>query len=239
MKSILIAGLTTGITLAALSLFGQSVNASAKVSLQTSYLAVLGPVNSSTSGSGPIETPWTTVLEQSIKIPNNYDLVIVPSFEVGLLTSTTVNSKNMVTDTTTATASVKVRVLVDGKECAPGQVVYGKRTQELSATLEGAIAGCLSIVTNDSGALTIVLNTNCVQPEVVSLLQDTVSANSFTFAAINQLVGPHLVQVQAKIAAMGDNQNGKFAARALLGKGTLTIESSRLAKVSREPYVLQ
>jgi len=239
MKSILIVGLTTAITLAALSLFGQSVNASAKVSLQTSYLALLGPLNSNTSGSGPMEMPWATVLEQTIKTPNNYDLILVPSFEVGLFTSTTVNSKNMEPDTSTATAVVKIRALVDGNECAPGQVVYGKRTQQLSSTLEGAIAGCLSVVTNGSGALTITLNTNCVAPEIISLLQDTVSANSFTFAAINQSAGTHLVQVQAKIAAMGDNQNGKFTARALLGKGTLTIESSRLAKVSSQPYLLQ
>jgi len=65
----------------------------------------------------------------------------------------------------------------------PGEIVYGKRTQQLSATLEGAIAGCLSIVTNGAGGLQIVLDTNCVLPEVVGLLQDTVTANSFVFAA--------------------------------------------------------
>ena len=33
------------------------------------------------------------------------------------------------------------------------------------------------------------LDTNCVQPEVIGLLQDTVSANSFLFAAANLPVG--------------------------------------------------
>src|SRR5262249_48942924 len=148
------------------------------------------------SGSGPITTDWQTVLEQNIKMANNHDLLINAAFEVGLYTATTVSSKNMVTDTATATASVKVRALVDGVEAAPGEVVYGKRTQQLSATLEGAIAGCLSILTNSAGGLQIVLNTNCVQPEVIGLIQDTVSANSFVFGALNQSSGFHNVKIQ-------------------------------------------
>src|SRR6266704_923563 len=131
--------------------FADSTNASAKVTLQTSYLNVMGPVSSATGGSGPITTDWQTVLEQNIKMANNHDLLLNAAFEVGLYTQTTVSSKNMVTDTATSTASVKVRALVDGVEAAPGEVVYGKRTQQLTATLEGAIAGCLGIVTNGAG----------------------------------------------------------------------------------------
>jgi hypothetical protein len=215
-----------------------STNASAKVTLQTSYLNVMGPVSSSTGGSGPITTDWQTVLEQNIKMANNHDLLITAGFEVGLYTQTTVSSKNMVTDTSTATASVKVRALVDGAEAAPGEVVYGKRTQQLSATLEGAIANCLSIITNSAGSLQIVLDTNCVLPEVIGLLQDTVSANSFTFGAPNLSSGYHNVKIQAQIAAMGDNQTGTFTATALLGKGTMTADSVRLAKDPPYGYVL-
>ena len=212
----------------------QSINANAKATFQTSYTALLGPFTTSTGGTGPITTPWATVLEQSIKTANSWDLVVVPSFEVGLLTSTSVSSKNMITDTTTASASVKVRVLVDGKEIAPGEVVYGKRTQTLSAQLEGAIANCLSVITNTYGSLVISLDTNCVAPETISLLQDSMSANSFTFAAPNQSTGVHLIQVQAQISAVGNNQNGNFGAAALLGKGTLTVESSRTVKAGSQ-----
>ena len=215
-----------------------STNASAKATLQTSYLNVLGPVSSSTSGSGPLTSAWQTVLEQNIKMANNHDLIIGASFEVGLYTATTVSSKNMVTDTSTATASVKVRALVDGVEAAPGEVVYGKRTQQLTATLEGAISGCLSILTNSAGNLQIVLNTNCVLPEVVGLIQDTVTANSFTFGSLNLSSGYHNIKVQAQISAMGDNQSGTFTATALLGKGTLTADSSRLAVDPPYPYVI-
>ena len=218
--------------------YADSTNASAKVTLQTSYVNVVGPVSSSTGGSGPITTDWQTVLEQNIKMANNHDLLLNAGFEVGLYTSTTVSSKNMVPDTSTATASVKVRALVDNVEAAPGEVVYGKRTQQLSATLEGAIAGCLSIVTNSAGTPQIILNTNCVLPEVIGLLQDTVSANSFTFGALNLSSGYHNIKIQAQISAMGDNQSGSFVATALLGKGTMTAESVRLAKDPPYGYIL-
>lgn len=215
----------------------QSTNASAKVTIQTSYLNALGLITNSTAGSN-ISSGWQTVLEQNIKMANNHDLLINAAFEVGLYTSTTVSSKNMVTDTATATSSVKVRALVDGNEASPGEVVYGKRTQQLSATLEGAIAGCLSIITNSAGNPQIVLDTNCVLPEVIGLIQDTMSANSFTFGAINLSSGFHNVQIQAMIDAQGDHQNGTFTAAALVGKGTLAVESVRLAIDPPYPYVI-
>jgi hypothetical protein len=230
--------LTAMAAVAPLAGYADSTNASAKVTLQTSYVNVVGPVSSSTGGAGPIATDWQTVLEQNIKMANSHDLLLNAAFEVGLYTATTVSSKNMITDTATATASVKVRALVDGVEAAPGQVVYGKRTQQLSATLEGAIANCLSIVTNSAGSPQIILDTNCVLPEVIGLIQDTVSANSFTFAAPNLAAGYHNVRIQAQISAMGDNQNGTFTATAVLGKGTMTAESVRLAKDPPFGYIL-
>jgi hypothetical protein len=220
-----------------LSIRAGSTNASAKVTLESSYLNVIGPITNSTAAKD-INSGWQTVLEQNIRMANNHDLLITAAFEIGLYTATTVSSKNMVTDTSTATASVKVRALVDGQEAAPGEVTYGKRTQQLSATLEGAIAGCLSIVTNGAGGLQIVLDTTCVQPETIALVQDTVTANSFVFGALNLSSGIHNIEIQAEIDAQGDNQSGTFTAAALVGKGTMTADSVRLAKDPPYPYVL-
>src|SRR5260370_41839226 len=235
-------GITLALALASpLSSYADSTNASAKVTIQTSYLNVLGPItNSSTTtySTNDINSGWQTVLEQDLKMANNHDLLMVASFEVGLFTSTTVSSKNMVTDTSTASACVKVKAQVDGVDAAPGDVVYGKRTQTLTATLEGAIANCLGIITNASGGLQIVLDTNCVLPEVIGLLQDSVTANSFTFAAPNLSSGVHNITIQARIDAQGSNQTGTFTAAALVGKGTLTAESVRLAKDPVYPYVI-
>lgn len=230
-----IAALTLAAPLASLA---GSTNASAKVTLQTSYLNVLGPFTNSTGTTSNVDSGWQTVLQQDIKTANNHDLLINAGFEVGLLTQTTVSSKNMVTDTSTATANIQVRALVDGSNAAPGVVVYGKRTQTLSATLEGAIAGCLSLATNSSGGVQIVLNTNCVTAETIGLLEDTVSANSFIFVAPNLPAGTHNIQIQAEIVAMGDNQNGSFTAVGLLGKGTMTVDSTRVAQDPSYPYIL-
>src|SRR5437899_8466010 len=61
-------------TAAPLASYADSTNASAKVTLQSSWLNVVGPVSASTGGSGPITTDWQTVLEQNIKMANNHDL---------------------------------------------------------------------------------------------------------------------------------------------------------------------
>jgi len=241
MKKHLKSIITTLISLAAavpLAGLADSTNASAKVTLQTSYLNVLGPMTASTATASNISSGWQTVLEQELKMANNHDLLINAAFEVGLLTQTTVSSKLMVTDTATATASIKVRAVIDGIPAAPGEVTYGKRTQTLSATLEGAIANCLSVITNGAGGLQIVLNTNCVQPEVIGFLEDSVSVNSFQFAAANLTSGFHNIQIQARIDALGDKQNGSFTATGLLGKGTLSAESVRMVKDPAYPYVL-
>src|SRR6266568_3913313 len=95
-------GIALALALAApLSSYADSTNASAKVTIQTSYLNVLGPITNSTAATD-INSGWQTVLEQDLKMANNHDLLMVASFEVGLFTSTTVQSKNMVADTSTA-----------------------------------------------------------------------------------------------------------------------------------------
>src|SRR5207249_4525215 len=114
-----------------------------------------------------------------IKTSQNKDMFISGSIEAGLFTQTLVRSKLMKKDTSTATVSIEVQALVDGQQVPPGIVTYAARTQTLSATLEGAIAGCLTIVTNIDGSLSIVLDESCVTPEEIDLILSTLSAASF------------------------------------------------------------
>jgi len=215
------------LSLAVVSGYAQTSQPSAKVTAKTANLTLLPPTT--TQGE------WHTVLANSIKTANQKDLFISASFEVGLYTDTLVKSKLMVSDTSTAKADVKVRVVLDlgtGAErvVEPGEVVYSRRSQTLSATLEGAIAGCLSVVTNLDGSLGIVLNQACVQPEVIDLILDTMDAASFNFVAVDVPQGVHTVSVQAQINTTGTVQNGTFEAKALVGKGSVTVESVRLIK---------
>jgi len=198
----------------------QTSQPSSKVTAKTANL-ILIPKTTGTGG-------WQTLLSNTIKTSNSTSLYIGASFEVGLFTQTLVSSKNMVKDTSTADANVQVQVLLDGKPVEPGKVVYGRRTQTLSATLEGAIAGCLTIVTNPDGTQSIVLDPTCVLPETIELILDSMDAASFNFVALNVGVGVHTISVQARIDTTGTDQNGSFTAMGTVGKGTMTVEAVRL-----------
>jgi len=197
---------------------------SAKVTAKTSALNLIH----ATTGTND----WATIsgFANTIKTANQKDLFIGVSLEVGLYTQTLVKSKNMVSDTSTAHSSVEIQVLVDGKAAEPGSVVYGRRSQTLTATLEGAIASCLSIVTNANGSLSIVLDPDCVTPEEIELILDTMDAATFNFVAVDVPQGLHDISVQARIIAGAEVQTGSASATATVGKGTLTVESVRLIK---------
>ena len=112
------------LSLAAVSGYAQS-QPSSKVTAKTANFTLLPPTT--TQGE------WHTVLANNIKTANQKDLFINACFEVGLYTDTLVRSKLMVSDTSTAKASVKVRVVLDlGKAnqriVEPGEVVYGRRS---------------------------------------------------------------------------------------------------------------
>ena len=195
---------------------------SSKVTAKTSRVTLLPE----TTGTGE----WQTVLANNIKTPNQKDLFIGVSLEVGLFTQTLVRSKNMMKDTSVAEAVVQVRVLVDDRQAEPGEVVFGRRTQTLSATLEGAIAGCLTIVTNVDGSLSIIVDPECVTPEIIELILKSMDAASFNFVAPDVPVGIHTISVQARISSSGSAQTGSFSATGTVGKGSMTVESVRLIK---------
>jgi len=195
---------------------------SSKATFETSDL-ILIPETTGTSD-------WVTVLSGIIKTPQDKDMFISGSLEAGIFTQTNVKSKGNVKDTSTATVSIQVRALVDGEVVAPGVVTYAARTQTLSATLEGAIAGCLTIVTNADGSLSIVLDENCVTPEEIDLILATLNAASFDFVAVDVPVGVHTVSIQARITTSGSAQNGSFTALGFVGKGTMIVTEQRLVK---------
>ena len=207
------------LSLAAVSGYAQS-QPSAKATAKVSNITLVDWTTASTTG-------WQTLLENTIKTANMKDLFISASFEVGLYTDTLVKSKNMVTDTSTADAAVRVRVLLDGQPVEPGEVTYGRRKQTLSATLEGAIGSCL--VFNPTNG-TVSVDESCVQPEIIQLILETMDAASFNFVAADVPQGVHTISVQAAIENSTTAQLGSATAKALVGKGAVTIESVRLIK---------
>jgi hypothetical protein len=195
---------------------------SSKATFETSDL-ILIPETTGTSD-------WVTVLSGIIKTPSQKDLFISGSLEAGIFTQTNVKSKNLKKDTSTASVSIQVRALVDGEVVPPGVVTYAARTQTLSATLEGAIAGCLTIVTNADGSLSVVLDETCVTPEEIDLILSTLQAASFDFVATDVPVGVHTVSIQARITTSGSAEAGSFTALGFVGKGTMIVDEVRLVK---------
>ncbi len=195
---------------------------SAKVTAKTSALTLL-PKSSGNGG-------WKTVLSNQIKTSNQKDLFVGVSLECSLFTQTTVNSKNLIPDTSVGQAEIKGRVLLDGKVVEPGDVVFARRTQTLTATLEGAIGGCLVTVSNLDGSFSTTVNTNCVTSETIGLILDSSEANTFNFVAVDVGQGLHTISVQAQIETIGSAQTGQYQALGTVGKGSMTVESVRLIK---------
>lgn len=167
---------------------------------------------------------WTKVLETVIKTPNKKDLLIGVSFETGLYTQTLVKSSGGTKDTSNATATLKIRVKVDGNPAKPGDVVYDKRSQTLSAVLGGYYANCLD--ENEDGIIDVTSECDLL-PEEIELILDTMAAHHFNFVVANLLPGEHTVKVEAMIDTDTSYQSGSASATALVGKGSLTVEEVR------------
>jgi hypothetical protein len=168
---------------------------------------------------------WSTVMAGELKTSNRA-LFIDMALECGLLTKTVVRSQRGRKDTSTAQASVRARVLVDGQVIAPGEVVYCQRTQELSATLSGILESC----TDADGDGTILASECEFTDEEISLLLGTMNANAFNFVSDVLSSGVHSIEVQAKISASTEFQTGSAEAKGSIGKGSVIVTSERLAR---------
>lgn len=192
------------------------VLASTKAAASTSDIAILPTT----------QLNWSNVLSTQIKTSNSTSLLIDMSMECGLVTNTTVRSKQGTKDTSTASASVMVQVLVDGVAAAPGQVVYCQRTQTLSATLSGILQSC----TDSNGDGTITASECMFTDEEIALLLSTMNADAFNFVQANVGVGAHTIEVQAKIDTSTSAQTGSAEAFGFIGKGSVVVTSQRLGK---------
>jgi len=224
--------LTAVLALCASSALAQQ-QPSAKVTAKTANWTLVPEVVNTTDA--PISGEWTTLLSNKIKVANQKDLLISASFEVGLYTETLVRSKLMVTDSSTAVANVDVQVVITDEVgnvriVEPGPVTFGRRSQTLSATLEGAILGCFTV---DPLTGSIILNPDlatCVTAEEIALILDTMDAATFNFVATDVPQGVQTISVQARVGVSGTVQSGTYKAKALIGKGSMTAESVRMIK---------
>ena len=172
---------------------------------------------------------WEPLLSNTIKTANKKDLFIDVSLECGLYTRTLVKSKGGNKDTSSAEAAIQVQVLVDGQPAHPGPVVFSRRMQQLSATLEGMIGDAMTVDDNNN----VIIDPNLVEEEEIELILETTTANSFNFVKDDLSSGVHTIEVQARIGFPVDentSQQGQTEARGMIGKGSVTVEEVRLIK---------
>lgn len=74
------------------------------------------------------------------------------------------------------------------------------------------------------------IDPDCVQPEEVQLILETMNANSFNFVMADLLPGVQLIEVQARLNLGASAQAGSARARALIGNGSMTVESVRMIR---------
>ena len=197
---------------------------SSKVTAQVSTITILEP----TEG----DTDWTTILSNNLRTPNQKDLFVDVSLECGLYTDTLVKSAGS-KDTAKAEAGVYVQVLVDDIPMYPGEVVFCRRTQTLTALFGGIMESCTDL--NGDGTITY---DECTwTPEELELVLDTMNANSFNFVLDDLTAGVHTVAVQARISTVEEAGAGAADAKATIGKGSVTVESVRM--IRNEDFVLE
>ena len=221
--------LSIGLSYLPLSRTGaQSSIPSAKATMQMGNIAVMA----AKLGAGSSKSNWSTIMHGVMKTSQQKDMVMTASMEVGLYTRTLVRSKLGTPDTSSAMAGVEVRMVVDAgtpneRIAYPGPVVFGRRTQELTATFQGLIDGCQSV---DPATGSVIINETCVKPEELQLVLDTMNANSFVFGLDNMGAGVHDVKVQARMSLNTTVQTGDVEARVTMGKGSMSVEEVRLVK---------
>lgn len=130
----------------------------------------------------------------TIKVPQDKELLVGVSAEIGLVTYGSVKGKNGGSAQAIADAAAYVTVFAVPKaggeaiEAAPGQIILSKRVQELSATLGGVIQEC---VDGDLDGTITIADDCTVTDEEIGLLEDTTAAHHFNFVLPNMNQGEY------------------------------------------------
>jgi hypothetical protein len=145
-----------------------------------------------------------------IKVPQDKELLVGLSAEVGLMTFTAVKGKNGGSGTSVADAEAAVTIHacpVDGGNCImaePGPIKLSKRVQSLSAKLGGVIKDC-TFAAELEGDTTVDISEDCnVNDEEIALMLDTTAAHHFNFVLPNMDQGDYEIKAMFSTAASAD-----------------------------------
>jgi hypothetical protein len=194
----------------------------------------------------------------TIKVPQDKELLVGVSAEIGIVTDTSIKGKNGGAARAIADGEAYVTVFAvpwDGGnsvEAAPGQIMLSKRVQELNATLGGVIQSCEVNCVQDelTGEIVcddIVIADDCeVTDEEIGLLQSTTAAHHFNFVLPNLDQGVYDIKAvfttgaRAEVDICDEGEACSYdpdgtvtasaMASAIINKTMLTVQQVRAAK---------
>ena len=165
------------------------------------------------------------LLSATLKVANKKDLLIGVSLQSGLYTDTQVKGKNGSSEQALAEAGIKVKVIIDGFDVYPREVIFASRIQELTATLGGVIESCEVAVDPETGQGDIIIAEDCVvSDEAIGLMLNTTSANHFNFVAPDLTSGEHEIVVQVTALSSAEFLNGTYTVDSYPDQGACELD---------------
>jgi hypothetical protein len=193
----------------------------------------------------------------TIKVPQDKELLVGVSAEIGLVTDTSIKGKNGGAAKAIAGAGANVIIFAVPVEGAngtsavaePGAVMLSARIQELDATLGGVIESCEDVLTlNPDGSTTdepdgvITIALEClVTDEEIGLAISTLASHHFNFVLPNMDQGEYnlvaffttaalaQVDIDEFSVADGGTVSGSAYSSAIIGKTMVTVQQVRAA----------
>ncbi len=231
-----------------------SINASAGASAKFAatygnsgpYLVSMVTITDATADTGPIFDFHDGYTFATIKVPQDKELLVGISSEIGLTTDTSIKGKNGGAAKAIAGAGAWVVVFacpVDGGACTnaalPGPVTLSSRIQTLNARLGGVIESCEDL--NGDGVIDV--KTECdVSDEEIGLALDTMASHHFNFVLPNMDQGEYniiayfvtgamgAVDIDELSVADGGTVSASTFAKAWIGNYMLTVQQVRATK---------
>ena len=146
-----------------------------------------------------------------VKVPQDKELLVGVSAEVGLMTFSSVKGKNGGSGTSVADAEAAVYIHacpVGGGDCimaAPGGIKLSKRVQSLSAKLGGVIKDCTFLAEAEGETTVIDISEDCtVTDEEIALMLDTTAAHHFNFVLPDMPQGEYEIKAMFSTAVSAD-----------------------------------
>lgn len=193
----------------------------------------------------------------TIKVPQDKELLVGVSAEIGLVTDTSIKGKNGGAAKALAGSGANVIIFAVPIEGAngtsavaePGPVMLSARIQELDATLGGVIESCEDSLTLNSdgstepgpdGVITIALECD-VTDEEIGLALSTLASHHFNFVLPNMDQGEYNLVAYFTTAAFaqvdidelsveaGGTVTGSAYSSAVIGKTMVTVQQVRAA----------